>query len=149
MNFVRSALPVRLDRATLWEGLTRKAADPVPFIPAITACTVLERYPDGLLREITIEGGERQRERGRFTPRRRIVFEQLTEPYLSSIENEIVELESGGLLLVLTVRLSAAGIERAEREPGYLKGTDEYFAGTLHSIVDTLHANAAAAAGRG
>lgn len=139
MVAIASTLPVDLSRAQLWEGLKRKAVDPVPFVPAITACTILERYSDGLLREIVVRDTDRHRERVVFEPTTRVVFEQLTDPQLATITNEIEEDGTGGLRLTLTVALSPEGIARAQREPQYLAESRDFFAGTLRAIVDTLH----------
>jgi hypothetical protein len=123
----------------LWAALCRKAENPVPFISAITACTVLERRPDGsLVREIVIDDDVRQRERVTFEPMRRIVFEQLTDPDLRAIVN-LVDEDADGLRLTLRVELSEHGQAKAADEPGFLNGTKEYFAGTLRDIVATLH----------
>ncbi|HEX5402452.1 MAG TPA: AtaL-like protein [Pseudonocardiaceae bacterium] len=134
-----SSLPVRLSRDDLWAGLLRKAEDPVAFIPAITACTVLERRSDGsLVREIVVDGETRQRELVTFEPKRRIVFEQLTDPDLSAIVNQVDE-DGDVLRLTLRIELSEHGMARAAREPGFLNGTRDYFAGTLRDIVATIH----------
>ncbi|GAB3174237.1 hypothetical protein GCM10027059_46120 [Myceligenerans halotolerans] len=130
-----ATLPVRLDRTRLWQELLRKAENPVPFIPAVVGCTVLERDPDGLLREIVLEDGRRERERVVFAPPGRIEFEQVTDPLLTRIVNEISE-DGGQLWLTLHVDLSAEGVARGA---GFEAGTRQYFAGTLRSIVDTLH----------
>jgi hypothetical protein len=106
---ITSTLPVRLSRAQLWDGLVHKAADPVPYVPAITGCTVLERYPDGLLREIVVRDSERQRERVYFENGRRVVFDQVTDPFLRTIVNEIGENGPDGVSLTLTVTLTPEG----------------------------------------
>jgi hypothetical protein len=138
-----STLPVRLRPEQIWAELLRKAENPVPFIPAITGCTVLERHPDGsLTREIVLGDRDRQREHVTFEPVRRIVFAQLTDPYLSAIINEIGQDEAGPSLTVSVV-VSAEGMARDDREPGYLAGLRDYFAGTLRDIVATLHRTAA------
>jgi len=122
----------------LWLGLLRKASDPVPFIPAIMRCTVLERYPRGLLREIVVRDRGPLREQVDFEPEKRIVFHQLDDPDLSTIVNEILSGEPGGLALNLAITLSPHGIEQATQEPGFLKGLDDYFLGTLHAIISAL-----------
>lgn len=138
-SVLTSTLRVGLTRDQLWAGLRRKAEDPVPFIPAITACDVLERHGDGsLVREIVIGDQTRQRERVTFEPMRRIVFEQLTDPDLLAIVNQVDD-DADGLLLTLRIELSEQGMARAAREPGFLQGTKDYFAGTLRDIVATLH----------
>jgi hypothetical protein len=141
---IAATLPVRTSRAQLWAALVRKAEDPVPFIPAITACQILERYPDGgLLREIVIGYEHRQRERARFEPEDRVVFAQLTDPNLTTIVNEIGA-DADGPTLTLAVELSEAG---AARGPEFIEQTRAYFTGTLRAIVDTMHANAGVAGG--
>lgn len=143
MHTISSTLPVLLAPETLWELLKHKAQNPVEFIPAITSCTVLERYPDGLLREIVIADRDRQRERAVFEESRRIIFHQLTDPCLDTIENEIGSLSDGTPALTLTVRFTAQGRTRCEQEPDYFIETKKYFTGTLASIVETLHRIAA------
>ncbi|GAB2483175.1 hypothetical protein GCM10027063_26620 [Promicromonospora xylanilytica] len=134
-RLLSATLPVRLGRERLWDELVRKAENPVPFIPAIIGCTVLERHPDGFLREIVIEGGHRQRERVVLVPPHRVEFEQVTDPLLVRITNEITG-DDDALSLTLTVELSPEGLAGG---PQLVAGTREYFAGTLRSIVDTLH----------
>jgi hypothetical protein len=134
-KLLSATLPVRLDRERLWTELVRKAEDPVPFIPAIIECTVLERRADGFLREIVIDGGRRQRELVVLAPPNRVEFEQVTDPLLTRITNEITG-DGAELSLTLTVELSPEGLARG---PEFVAGTREYFAGTLRSIVDALH----------
>lgn len=134
-KLLTATLPVRLDREQLWEELLRKAESPVQFIPGIVGCTVLERRPDGLLREIVLADGHSQRERVLFTPPDLIEFDQVTDPLLTRITNEITG-DDQRVSLTLTVELSPEGLARG---PEFVAGTREYFAGTLASIVDTLH----------
>jgi hypothetical protein len=148
--FIRFTLPVptpssavRLDRHDLWLILRRKAENPVPFIPDITECRVLEHHEDGLVREIVVRGTGRVRERVTFEPERRVVFQQLTDPDLEQIVNEIGEGEDGGLTLTLTIAVSPGGVERSRREAGFLADTERYFGGTLRSIVEAVTALAA------
>ena len=37
----------RLDRSLVWHGLVMKAENPLPFVPVITSCKVIERAPAG------------------------------------------------------------------------------------------------------
>lgn len=132
MTALSFRLPVHLDRARLWDGLVRKAEDPTGYISAITGCTVLEHFPDWLLREIVIRGSVRQRERVRFEPPDRIVFDQVTDDALATITNVIVEHDDGSLSLELII----------DGQPAALAEMSDYFAGTLREIVDALHAEA-------
>ena len=36
----------RLTRSLVWRGLMMKAENPLPFVPVITSCKVVERSPD-------------------------------------------------------------------------------------------------------
>ncbi|MEV6604909.1 AtaL-like protein [Kutzneria sp. NPDC051319] len=141
MRNLVSTLPVQLSVEELWTGLRNKAENPVGYIPAITACSVLEKTEAGFVREITIADTVRQQERVTFEPKRRVVFEQLTDPDLETIINQI-SVDGQGVSLTLTIVLSPAGAERAEREPEFLSKTEAYFAGTLVTIVDELHRTA-------
>ncbi|WP_433831165.1 SRPBCC family protein [Actinoplanes sp. CA-015351] len=147
MDPITSTLPVRLTREQLWAGLVYKAADPVPFLPAVTGCTVLERYPDGLLREIVVRGTDRQRERVTFSPPDRMDFAQLTEPLWETISNIVTD-RPDGPALTLSLRLSAAGADKAAADPEFLTQMREFVEATLVAVVNTLHRLAAEPAGQ-
>lgn len=106
-----------LDRARLWRGLELKAANPLDFVPGMEACTILERYPDGFLREIVLRG-DRLRERITFTPQILVHFQRVDTP--GWITNGISESEMG-LLLTFTFAVEFPGIPpdtEAERAHG-------------------------------
>ena len=60
-----------LDRAHIWKGLVLKAENPVPFLDAMSACTVIDRGDNWLLRDFTLRGEEMQ-ERVTFEPQERV-----------------------------------------------------------------------------
>lgn len=93
-----------LTRGQLWESLVLKAEDPVPFVPAIRSCTVLERTSDGLVREIEARG-DRIRERVTFVPEERVHFERLSGRARGTIENIIDTGAAGELWLRFTFAL--------------------------------------------
>lgn len=68
----RGSIPV-LSRADIWRGLVMKAENALPFVPAMQACTVLERFEGGLVREVRTRG-ERFEERVTFTPEVQVLF---------------------------------------------------------------------------
>lgn len=41
-----------LTRDQLWQGLLHRVENPVPFLPGLESCTILERAADTLLREL-------------------------------------------------------------------------------------------------
>lgn len=87
--------PVRPDAAHVWEGLVHKAENPSPYVPAVTACRVLERYDDGFLREITVRDTDRVQERVTFEDRQRVVFRPVDDPCIEQIVNELGQDASG------------------------------------------------------
>lgn len=116
MFTVTGARPAgNLTRDRLWDGLLRKAEAPMPFVPAISACTVLERDADGLVREVVLRG-DVVRERVTFEPRERVTFERLDGPAWGRIENRIEPCPDGGLQLRFTFELSVDGLPAGSPE---------------------------------
>ncbi|MCX5405567.1 SRPBCC family protein [Streptomyces sp. NBC_00335] len=122
----------------VWRGLLRKAENPVPFIAGITDCRVLERHEDGLLREITVAGRAKARERAVFHDRRLMVFHQLDDPYLAEIRNEIGHDGQGATTLTIRVVLSAEGKAKGEQDASFVASTAQYFGGIVQPIIDTI-----------
>ncbi|NJC70697.1 DUF1857 family protein [Planosporangium thailandense] len=129
------ATPV--DRHRLWRSLLAKAEAPTNYVPAITACRILERYDDGFLREI-VRNGERLVQRVRPEPERRILFEHIGDPDVASIANVIGTDASGATTFTIEIVLAAGGAARALQESDFLRTTDEYFADTIEAIVRAL-----------
>ncbi|QQZ14617.1 MULTISPECIES: SRPBCC family protein [Rhodococcus] len=94
----------------LWDGLVMKAENPLPFVPAITACTVTDRFDGGLVREIVL-GGETVREVVTLYPQRRVHFVRTHGSAKGTIDNEIEFAEDGNLQLTFTFRIMLDGVE--------------------------------------
>jgi hypothetical protein len=118
----------RLDRSLVWRGLVIKAENPLPFVPVISSCKVIERRADGLVREI-VDKGDTIRETVRFHPERMVKFERTSGRVLGTILNEIIDDDDGDLALkftfTLTIENVAAGSAAekefaAQMEDGYL-----------------------------
>jgi hypothetical protein len=118
----------RLDRNLVWDGLVMKAENPLPFVPVISSCTVIERRADGLIREI-VDKDDPIREVVTFYPQRMVKFERTSGRVLGTILNEIVDDADGDLALKFTFTLKienvAAGSAEekefaAQMEDGYL-----------------------------
>jgi hypothetical protein len=118
----------RLDRSLVWRGLVMKAENPLPFVPVISSCKVIERRADGLVREI-VDKGDTIRETVTFHPERLVKFERTSGRVLGTILNEIIEDSDGELALkftfTLTIENVAAGSAAekefaAQMEDGYL-----------------------------
>jgi len=104
-----------LQLSQLWPALLRKAEEPMPFVPAISACEVLERGADFLVRDIVLRG-ESVRERVTFEPTRRVHFERMSGSAMGTIDNEIEGDDASGLRLRFTFHLAVDGL---------LHGSDE------------------------
>jgi Domain of unknown function (DUF1857) len=118
----------RLDRSLVWHGLVMKAENPLPFVPVITSCKVIERRTGGLIREI-VDKGDTIREVVTFDPEPVVKFERTSGRVLGTILNEIIEDPDGDLALKFTFTLTidnvAAGSAEekefaAQMEDGYL-----------------------------
>lgn len=119
-------------------SLRHKAENPVGYVPAITEASVLERYEDGFLREILLRDKDRYRERVYFEADHRVVFEQLDDPFLAEITNEVTYDAEGHASYTLTVTLSEGGMEKARQDPGFLAGTDMAFFDTARATANSL-----------
>ena len=83
-----------LNRDQVWRGLVLKAENPVPFLDAMSACTVIDRGENWLLRDFTLRGEEMQ-ERVTFEPQERVTFTRTKSSAMGTILNEIVAMENG------------------------------------------------------
>lgn len=52
INDPENPLVDTLNRDQLWQGLLHRVENPVPFLPGLEACTILERQANELLREL-------------------------------------------------------------------------------------------------
>jgi hypothetical protein len=105
----------RLTQEQVWRGLMMKAENAVLFVPRMQACTVLERWSDGLLREV-VNDGNRFKEKISFAPPVEVLFERVgTEDNAGWITNVISESDHG-LLLTFTFAVNL---------PGAAPGTEE------------------------
>jgi acetylaranotin biosynthesis cluster protein L len=100
----------RLSQEQVWRGLMMKADNAVLFVPRMQSCTVLERWADGLLREV-VNDGNRFREKITFTPPVEVLFERVdTADNAGWITNVISESEHG-LLLTFTFAVNLPGVK--------------------------------------
>lgn len=98
----------RLTQDQVWRGLMIKAENAVLFVPRMQSCTVLERWSDGLLREV-VNDGRRFREKITFTPPVEVLFERVgTDDNAGWITNVISE-SAHGLLLTFTFAVNLPG----------------------------------------
>jgi len=128
----------RLTRSLVWRGLTMKAENPLPFVPVITACRVLERRgPDRFVREI-VDKGDTITEAVTLYPERTVRFERTSGRVLGTILNEIVEDGEGELALKFTFTLAVDGIAAGSAEEREFAASMEQ--GYLMAVAATLKA---------
>jgi hypothetical protein len=104
-----------LSRKLVWRGLVLKAENPLPFVPVISSCKVLERRSDGLIREI-VDKGDTITEVVTFVPERMVKFERTSGRVLGTILNEIIDDSDGDLALKFTFTLSIEGVASGSAE---------------------------------
>jgi hypothetical protein len=104
-----------LNQAQIWQGLLLKAENPVPFLDAMSACMVIDRGDNWLLRNFTLRGEEMQ-ERVTFEPKNRVTFERTKSSAMGTILNEIVTLDDGDMGLRFTFTLDVDGLVDGSRE---------------------------------
>ena len=104
-----------LNQAQIWQGLLLKAENPVPFLDAMSACKVIDRGDNWLLRNFTLRGEEMQ-ERVTFEPKNRVTFERTKSSAMGTILNEIVTLDDGDMGLRFTFTLDVDGLVDGSRE---------------------------------
>lgn len=104
-----------LQLSQLWPALLRKAEEPMPFVPAISNCSVVERGNDYLVRDIVLRG-ENVRERVTFEPTRRVHFERMSGSARGTIDNEIEGDDEHGLRLRFTFHLAVEGLAHGSEE---------------------------------
>jgi hypothetical protein len=131
-----TALGVEVDQ--LWAILLDKVRNPVRYVPSITEAAVVEEASDGFVRETVIRSTRRVRERIRLVPPRRIEAEQLDDPHLSLIINELGHDADGRITFTFTATLSPEGIETASREPGFLLWLDTGFFDSARGSSNTI-----------
>ncbi|MFE4973803.1 AtaL-like protein [Kitasatospora sp. NPDC056651] len=129
-------------RDGLWRAMLHKAENPVLYVPAITSSRIVERYPDGFLRES--RRGERFLVQ-RVTPNESagvITFRHRDSTDLSVIRNQIGTDDTGRLTLTLSITLDEGPTETALSQSEYLRDLDSDFCGTLKAMTVVLRRTA-------
>ena len=126
-----------LTRPQIWQGLVLKAENPVPFLESMSACTVIERGDNWLLRDFTLRGEDMQ-ERVTFEPEERVTFVRTKSSAMGSVVNEIVELDDGALGLRFTFSLDVDGLEEGSPEEAAFaeRMSQSYFQGVGTTLAE-------------
>lgn len=146
MIFVTHRLPanqdsqsgeVAVNRRALWDGLVLKANNALPFVAAMSTCTVTHRLSETVFdRDVEVRG-QPHSERVTLEEPHRVVFTRTAGPVLGTIANEIEE-EGGELFLRFSFALVITGVEGGSpQEREYADGmTADY----LQAVASTLEA---------
>ena len=126
------AQPV-LTQDDVWRALVMKAENALPFVPAMQRCEVLERTPDGLVREVVVRG-ERFIERITFTPKIQVLFERRDDAGKPAgwITNVISESEHG---LALTFSFAVTG-DASQMKDSYVSAVKATLAATRRLVLE-------------
>jgi hypothetical protein len=129
-----------LDQHQLWQGLVLKSEDPIHFVRGITACHVLQRFDDGLVREVVLHGAV-VRERIVYRPGESVTFVRLNGKELGMIRNEIVHDAEHGLCLRFTFDLELEGIASGSpEEAAFTQRMQDEYLRAVQATVDRCRA---------
>lgn len=126
-----------LNRAQIWRGLVLKAENPVPFLDAMSACTVIDRGDNWLLRDFTLRGEDMQ-ERVTFEPQERVTFVRTRSSAMGTILNEIVEMDDGEMGLRFSFTLDVDGLADGSAEEAEFaeRMSQSYFQGVGTTLAE-------------
>ena len=105
----------RLTVDDVWDGLVEKAANPLPYVDSITACTVRERFDDGLVRDVVVLGRP-VREVVTFYPKQRVHYVRTHGLARGTVDNEITLDDAGQPTLSFTFRIVVDGVAAGSAE---------------------------------
>jgi hypothetical protein len=128
-------LVVPLTREQIWNGLLQRVENPLPFLPGLESCAILERTSEALLRELDF-GPATIRDRVTMAEAQWICFDIVPSPSSAggSLTINIEEPQPGFLFLRFAYRTALASTPDSE-ELAYL----EYVKSAYHqSDVDCV-----------
>ena len=124
-----------LSAPDIWHGLVMKAENPVPFVKPITACKILERTANGLVREI-VHKGETMRERITYDVGRSVTFVRESGTERGTIVNEIVDDPADGLLLRFAFKIEVAGMKPGSpEEQAFAKSMENDYVPAVNATI--------------
>jgi hypothetical protein len=128
-------LVVPLTREQIWNGLLQRVENPLPFLPGLESCAILERTSEALLRELDF-GPATIRDRVTMAEAQWVCFDIVPSPSSAggSLTINIEEPQPGFLFLRFAYRTALASTPDSE-ERAYL----EYVKSAYHqSDVDCV-----------
>lgn len=114
-----------------------KAENPVPFLDAMSACNVIERGDNWLLRDFTLRGEDMQ-ERVTFEPEERVTFVRTKSSAMGTVMNEIVETNDCEIGLRFTFSFDVEGLEDGSVEEAEFadRMSKSYFQGVESTLAE-------------
>jgi hypothetical protein len=104
-----------LTQEQVWRGLMMKAENAVLFVPRMQSCEVIERWTDGLLREV-VNDGNRFREKISFSPPVEVMFERVDNEANAGWITNVISESDHGLLLTFTFAVNLPGAKPGTEE---------------------------------
>ena len=142
---VQSGHP-KLSRSDIWKGLVMKAENALPFVPGMAKCSIVERKPNGLVRDIIFRG-EDARERITLYPEKKVVFVRESGNVDGFIVNEILGDDDLRLRFSFALQLVDAPSDSPEErefrqimERDYLKAVDATLGAIRQMVADPQYA---------
>jgi hypothetical protein len=136
----------QLSRSDIWKGLVMKAENALPFVPGMAKCSIVERMPNGLVRDIIFRG-EDARERITLYPEKKVVFVRESGNVDGFIVNEILGDDDLRLRFSFALQLVDAPSDSPEErefrqimERDYLKAVDATLGAIRKMVVDPQYA---------
>ena len=128
-------LVVPLTREQIWNGLLQRVENPLPFLPGLESCAILERTSEALLRELDF-GPATIRDRVTMAEAQWVCFDIVPSPSSAggSLTINIEEPQPGFLFLRFAYRTALASTPDSE-ERAYLEYVKSAY---HHSDVDCV-----------
>ncbi|MFF5790707.1 SRPBCC family protein [Paeniglutamicibacter sp. NPDC012692] len=144
MIYVSHVLPVNnidsapLTRAQLWDGLVMKANNALPFVAAMSECTVTDRISDTVFDRDIVVNGQASTERITLQEPKRVVFTRIAGSVLGTIANEI-EGDDDDLRLRFSFALVIPDVEPGSaEESAYAEGMKSEYLKAVESTIATV-----------
>lgn len=144
MIYVSHVLPVNdndsipLTRAQLWDGLVMKANNALPFVAAMSECTVTGRISDTVFDRDIVVNGQASTERITLQEPKRVVFTRIAGSVLGTIANEI-EGDDNDLRLRFSFALVIPDVEPGSaEEDAYAEGMKSEYLKAVESTIATV-----------
>lgn len=137
VNNSSEAVGAPLTRAQVWDGLVSKARNAVPYVEAITECTIIEDKGDKFIREVVLNG-ERLQELVALRNENDVEFVRISGNARGIIKN-VIEEEAGSLYLRFTFDFSLEGVPAgSEQEKIFSENMEASYLGAVKTTLAAI-----------